>query len=143
MNTKRGKIGQEQTQMPISHTKFISLLQNSQHYKFLRKQENATHLEEIVTQEASKEYLPCCAVPAVQYQMWSSMWCMEDIRKPDRVTQKLHKNNKTMHYQESNAYLQKSKGSRELMEVESVYKLTKIKVAHYVSLAENPRLNLV
>ena len=29
------------------------------------------------------------------------------------------------------------------MEVESVYKLTKIKVAHYVSLAEDPRLNLV
>ena len=29
------------------------------------------------------------------------------------------------------------------MEVESVYKLTKIKVAHYVSFAEDPRLNLV
>ena len=29
------------------------------------------------------------------------------------------------------------------MEVESVYKLTKIKVAHYVSLAEDPKLNLV
>ena len=29
------------------------------------------------------------------------------------------------------------------MEVESVYKLTKIKVAYYVSLAEDPRLNLV
>ena len=50
-----------------------------------------------------------------------------------------------MHHQESNAslYLQKSKGGRGLMEVESVYKLTKIKVAHYVSLAEDPRLNLV
>ena len=29
------------------------------------------------------------------------------------------------------------------MEVESVYKLTKIKVAHYVSLVEDPRLNIV
>ena len=56
------------------------------------------------------------------------------------------KNNKAMHHQESNAnlYLQKSKGGRGLMEVESVYKLTEIKVAHYVSLAEDPRLlNLV
>ena len=37
-----------------------------------------------------------------------------------------------MHHQESNAnmYLQKSKGDRGLMEVESVYKLTTIKVAH-------------
>ena len=35
-----------------------------------------------------------------------------------------------MHHQESNAnmYLQKSKAGRGLMEVESVYKLTKIKV---------------
>ena len=50
-----------------------------------------------------------------------------------------------MHHQESNAkvYLQNSKGDRGLMEVELVYKLAKIKVAHYVSLAEDPRLNLV
>ena len=50
-----------------------------------------------------------------------------------------------MQHQESSAslYLQKSKGGRGLMEVESVYKLTKINVAHYVSLAEDPRLNLV
>ena len=165
VNIKIGKIGQEQTQMPIIHTEFIPLLQNSDHYKFLGKQENATHLEEIVTREASKEYLRRCAViwsspltiprkiastnnfavPAVQYQMWSSMWRMEDIRKLDRDTRKLIKNNKAMHHQESNAslYLQKSKGGRGLMEVESVYKLTKIKVAHYVSLAEDPRLNLV
>ena len=165
VNIKRGKIGQEQTQMPISHTEFIPLLQNSDHHKFLGKQENATHLEEIVTREASKEYLRRCAViwsspltiprkiastnnfavPAVQYQMWSSMWRMEDIRKLDRDTQKLIKTNKAMHHQKSNAslYLQKSKGGRGLMEVESVYKLTKIKVAHYVSLAEDPRLNLV
>ena len=62
VNIKRGKIGQEQTQMPISHTEFIPLLQNSDHYKFLGKQENATHIEEIVTLEASKEYLHHCAV---------------------------------------------------------------------------------
>ena len=49
VNIKRGKIGQEQMQMPISHMEFIRLLQNSDHYKFLGKQENATHLEEIVT----------------------------------------------------------------------------------------------
>ena len=165
VNIKRGKIGQEQTQMPISHTEFIPLLQNSDHYQFLRKQENTAHLEEIVTREASKKYLRHCAViwsspltipskkastnnfavPAVQYQMWSSMWRMEDIRKLDRDTRKLIKNNKAMHHQESNAslYLQKSKRGRGLMEVESVYKLTKLKVAHYVSLADDPRLNVV
>ena len=56
-----------------------------------------------------------------------------------------NKNNKAMHHQESNAnrYLQKSKGGRRLIEVESVCKLTKIKVVHYVSLTEDPRLNLV
>ena len=54
VNIKRGKTAQEQTQMPISHTEFIPLLQNSDHYKFLGKQENATNLEEIVTREASK-----------------------------------------------------------------------------------------
>ena len=54
LNIKREKIAQEQTQMPISHMEFIPLLQNSDHYKFLEKQENATHLEEIVMQEASK-----------------------------------------------------------------------------------------
>ena len=159
---KEREIAQEQTQMPISHTEVIPLLQNSDHYKFLWKQENTTHLEEIVTREANKEYLRRCAViwsspltmprkiastnnfavPAVQYQMSSSMWRMEDIRKLDRDTRKVIKNNKAIHHQESNAnlYLQKSKGGRRL---ESVYKLTKIKVAHYVSLAENPRLNLV
>ena len=66
VNIKRGKIGQEETQMPISHTEFIPLLQNSDHYKLLGKQENATYLEEIVTREASKEYLRRCAV------IWSS-----------------------------------------------------------------------
>ena len=80
VNIKRGKIGQEETQMPLSHTEFIPLLQNSDHYKFLGR-------------EVSKEYLRRCAViwsspltiprkiastnnfavPAVQYQMWSSM----------------------------------------------------------------------
>ena len=62
-----------------------------------------------------------------------------------RTKIKLIKNNKAMHHQESNAslYLQKSKGGRGLMEVKSVYKLAKIKVAHYVSLTEDPRLNLV
>ena len=112
VNIKRGKIGQEQTQMPISDKEFIPLLQNSDHYKFLGKQENARH------REASKEYLRRCAViwsspltiprkiastnnfavPAVQYQMWSSMWRMEDIRKLDRDTRKLIKNNKAMHH---------------------------------------------
>ena len=155
----------KQWKQPISHTEFIPLLPNSDHYKFLGKQENNTHLEEIVKREASKEYLRRCAViwsspltiprkiastynfavPAVQYQMWSSMWHMSDIRKLDRDTQKVIKNNKAMHHQESSAnlYLQKSKGGRGLMEVESVYKFTKIKVAHYVSHAEDPRLNLV
>ena len=94
--------------MPRSHTEFIPSLQNSDHYKFFRKQENATHLEEIVMQEVSKEYLryraviwsrpltiprkiastKSFAVPVVQYQMWSSTWHVEDIRKPDRDTQK-------------------------------------------------------
>ena len=67
VNIKTGKIIQEQTQMPISHTEFIPLLQNSDHYKSLGKQENTTHLEEIVTGEASKEYLRRCAV------IWSSL----------------------------------------------------------------------
>ena len=73
------------------------------------------------------------------------MWRMEDVKKLDRDTRELIKNNKAMNHQESNVslYLQKSKGGRGLMEVESVYKLTKIKVAHYVSFAEDPRLNLV
>ena len=73
------------------------------------------------------------------------MWRMEDIRKLDRDTRKVIKINKAMHYQESNVnlYLQKSKRGRGLMEVESVHKLTKIKVAHYVLLAEDSRLNLV
>ena len=62
VNIKRGKIAQEQTQMPISHTEFMPLLQNSDHYKFLGKQENATHLEEIDTREESKEYSRRCAV---------------------------------------------------------------------------------
>ena len=106
VNIKRGKIAQEQTQMPISHAEFILLMQNSDHYKFLEKQENATHFEEIVTQEASKKHLRHCsvtwsspltiprkiastnnfAVPVVQYQMWSLMWHMKDIRKLKRDT---------------------------------------------------------
>ena len=66
VNIKRSEITQEQAQMPISHTEFIPSLQNSDHYKFFRKQENATHLEDIVMQEVSKEYLRCRAV------IWSS-----------------------------------------------------------------------
>ena len=126
---------------------------------------NAVHLEEIVTREAGKENLRRCAViwsspltiprkiastnnfavPVVQYQMWSSACRMEDIKKLDRDTRKVIKNNKAMHHQESNAdmYLLKSKGRRGLMEVELAFKLTKINVAHYVSLAEDPRHNLV
>ena len=69
----------------------------------------------------------------------------QEIRKLDRDRQKIIKNNKAMHHQESNAnlYLQISKEGRGLMEVESVYKLTKVNVAHYVSLADDPKLNLV
>ena len=46
--------------------------------------------------------------------MWSSTWHMEDIRKLDRDTRKVIKNNKAMHHQESET-LQTSKGGRGLM----------------------------
>ena len=62
VNIKREKTAQDQTPMPISHIEFIPLLQNSDQYKFLEKQENATYIEEIVMREASKEYLHHCAV---------------------------------------------------------------------------------
>ena len=81
----------------------------AKNYKFLRKYDNETQLEEQVRNEASKEYLKripviwtndisiprkvyatkTFALPALQYHMWTSDWPVNQLKEIDRRTREI------------------------------------------------------
>ena len=118
-------------------------------YKFLQKYDNATQLEEQVRNEASKEYLKripviwtnnisiprkvhatkTFALPALQYDTWTSDWPVNQLKEIDRRTREIIRTEGGMHHHESTKllYLPEEIGGSRLRSVEDIYKMRTMK----------------
>ena len=161
---KRGKIAQTKDYPCTVETRSLSW-GKVKYYKFLGKYENATQLEKEVQRDASKEYIRRLSViwssllsftrkvkatnsfatSVLLYHMWTADWPIEHLRELDRSTRQIMNNNKAKHKHESNSllYLPAGKGGKGMQELETLYKTTKIKTAHYLTVNADPHVQLV
>lgn len=143
----------------------IPVLGENDFYKFLGKYESVKQLEEKVMEEASKEYekrlhaiwsspisIPrkvkaanTFAVPVLLYHMWTTDWQINKLKQLDITTRRIMSESGGKHKFESNylIYLPTSKGGKGLINIENLYKTTKIKTAHYISTSKDPHIELV
>ena len=164
VHVKRGKIVPNEG-LPLHSGNQIPVLGEGDYYKFLGKYENATQLEKEVQRDASKEYIRRLSViwssplsftrkvkatnsfatSVLLYHMWTADWPIEHLRELDRSTRQLMNDNKAKHKHESNSllYLPVDKGGKGMQELETLYKTTKIKTAHYLTVSADPHVQLV
>ena len=85
------------------------------------------------------------ALPVIQYHMWTAEWRLNDLRQFDRETRKIIQEHGGMHNSGSTKllYLPTYQRGQGLTEIETTYKITKIKVSNYLMRSEDPRLQLV
>ena len=85
------------------------------------------------------------ALPVIQYHMWTVDWRLNDLRQLDRETRKVIQEHGGMHNSGSSKllYLPTYQRGQGLIEIETIYKITKMKVSNYLMRSEDPRLQLV
>ena len=76
--------------------------------------------------------------------MWSTDWCINNLKELDRLTRHVINECSGKHKYESTRllYLPSEEGGKGLIEIESVYKNTKLKVANYINNSEDPHIKL-
>lgn len=164
IHIKRGK--QEVCQeLPLTSGQRIPVLGEDDYYKFLGKFENTTQLEHEIQKIAGREYLRrlsviwssplsiprkitatnLFAIPVLLYHMWTTDWNIQHLQELDRKTRAIMNENRCKHNHESNAilYLPCHKGGKGLQQIEMLYKVTKIKTAHYITTSTDPHVKLV
>ena len=77
--------------------------------------------------------------------MWSTDWCINNLKELDRLTRHVINECSGKHKYESTRllYLPSEEGGKGLIEIESVYKNTKLIVARYINNSEDPHIKLV
>ena len=72
-------------------------------------------------------------------------WLISDLKQFDRETRKIMQDSGALHTQESIKlmYLPTNMGGKGLKQIETLYKLTKIKVANYIVRNQDQRIQLV
>ena len=167
IHMKRGKLAPNDSasEMPVSNDCSIPVIGSEDHYKFLGKYQNTQHLEDKVIEEASNQYenrlwavwtsplsIPrkvratnVYAVPVLQYYMWTTDWCLSHLKELDRLTRKVINDCSGKHKHESTPllYLQPQQGGKGLVELETLYKNTKIKIANYINNSKDQHIKLV
>lgn len=127
--------------MPAHDDDNIALID---HYEFLGKFQNTQHLDDKTIEEAAEEYRKRMlsvprkvkatnyALPTMQCYMWTTNWQINILRDLDRLTRKIIKecHGKHKHELTQLRYLPPEEGGKGLIEIEALYKHTKIKVAH-------------
>ena len=85
------------------------------------------------------------ALTVIQYHMWTVQWRLNDLRQLDRETRKIIQEHCGMHNRGSTKllYLPTYQRGQGLTEIETTYKITKIKVSNYLMRSKHPRLQLV
>ena len=77
--------------------------------------------------------------------MWSTDWCINNLKELDRLTRHVINECSGKHKYESTRllYLPSEEGGKDLIEIESLYTNTKLKVAHYINNNEDPHIKLL
>ena len=85
------------------------------------------------------------AVPVLQYYMWTTDWCLNHLKELDRLTRKVINDCSGKHKHESTPllYLQPEQGGKGLVELETLYKNTKFKIANYINNSKDQHIKLV
>ncbi|XP_031552542.1 uncharacterized protein LOC116289742, partial [Actinia tenebrosa] len=85
------------------------------------------------------------AIPVLQHHMWSTDWPIDKLKELERRTRRVINDCGCKHKHESLPllYLPTTKGGKGLTEIESLYKTTKIKLAHYITCSSDPHVELV
>ena len=147
--------------MPAYDDANIPLIGNHDHYKFLGKLQNTQHLDDKVSRkplmnmrnEFGSSGRPHCQFHArsklrilTRYlHMWTTDWPINTLRDCDRLTRKIINECHGKHKYESTQllYLPSEEGGKGLMEIEALYKHTKIKAAHYINTSDDVHIKLV
>ena len=164
IHLKRGKL-ERRDDLLLTDNEKIPVLGDDDYYKYLGKFENVTQLEKQVQKSASKEYIrrvsliwssplsiprkvkatQAFALPVLLHHMCTTDWPIDRLNEIDRRTRQVINDNGCKHRQESLLllYLPTSKRGKGLTEIETLYKTTKIKLAHYITSSTDPHVELV
>ena len=151
--------------MPTHDDDNIVLTCYRDQYKFLGKFQNTQCLDYKTIKEAAEEYrkrmwviwlsplsIPCkvkatntYTLPTLQYEIWTTDWPVNTLRDLDRLTRKLINECHCKHKHELTQllYLLSQEGGKGLIKIKTLYKHTKIKVAHYLNTSEDEHIRLV
>ena len=164
VEVNRGKLT-EGGNLTVSKEESIQIMSKDDHYKFLGTVENSKQLDELITQTLSQEYIRrlsviwtsnisiprkiramnTFAIPPLQYSFWTCTWTLEKLKQLDRKTREVINKNSGRNKKSSVAmtYLSYDQGGYNLSELEMVYKLSKIKIAHHIATSTDQRIKLV
>ena len=164
VEVNRGKLT-EGGNLTVSKEESIQIMSKDDHYKFLGTVENSKQLDELITQTLSQEYIRrllliwtsnisiprkiramnTFAIPLLQYSFWTCTWTLEKLKQLDRKTREVINKNSGQNKKSSVAmtYLSYNQGGYNLSELEMVYKLSKIKIAHHIATSTDQRIKLV
>ena len=164
VEVNRGKLT-EGGNLTVSKEESIQIMSKDDHYKFLGTVENSKQLDELITQTLSQEYIRrlsviwtsnisiprkiratnTFAIPPLQYSFWTCTWTLEKLKQLDHKTREVINKNCGRNKKSSVAmtYLSYDQGGYNLSELEMVYKLSKIKIAHHIATSTDQRIKLV
>ena len=164
VEVNRGKLT-EGGNLTVSKEESIQIMSKDDHYKFLGTVENSKRLDELITQTLSQEYIRrlsviwtsnisiprkiratnTFAIPLLQYSFWTCTWTLEKLKQLDRKTREVINKNSGRNKKSSVAmtYLSYDQGGYNLSELEMVYKLSKIRIAHHIATSTDQRIKLV
>ena len=164
IHMKPGKLAPNDSaaEMPVSNHCSIPVIGSKDHYKILGKYQNTQHLEDKVIEEASNQYenrlwavwtsplsmprkVRATNVYAVPVYMWTTNWRLNHLKELDRLTRKVINDCSGKHKHESTPllYLQPEQGGKGLVELETLYKNTKLKIANYINNSKDQHIKLV
>ena len=151
--------------LTVSKEESIQIMSKDNHYKFLGTVENSKQLDELVMQTLSEEYVRrlsviwtsnisiprkikatnTFAIPLLQYSFWMCTWTLEKLKQLDRKTREVINKYSGRNRKSSVAmtHLSYDQGGYNLSELEMVYKLSKIKIAHHIATSTDQRIKLV
>ena len=164
IEVNRGKL-MEGGNLTVSREESIQIMSKDDHHKFLGTVENSKQLDELITQTLSQEYIRrlsviwtsnisiprkikatnTFAIPLLQYSFWTCRWTLEKLKQLDCKTREVINKYSGRNRKSSVAmtYLSYDQGEYNLSELEMVYKLSKIKIAHHIATSTDQRIKLV
>ena len=151
--------------LTVSEEESIQIMSKDDHYKFLGMVKNSKQLDELIMQTLSQEYIRrlsviwtsnisiprkiratnTFAIPLLQYSFWTCTWTLEKLKQLDCKTREVINKNSGRNRKHSVAmtYLSYDQGGYNLSELEMVYELSKIQIAHHIATSTDQRIKFL